>query len=121
MEVLEFQHLRLYEFFPNVFARVLLNGERMTFFLVEIPPHSTIPVHSHDHEQMGVCLKGRAEFSGDDRTIMVSEGMVYRFAPYEKHSVRNQTEQPSIFLDVFSPQRVEYLEKQQRFEKGDLP
>ena len=117
MEILKFDELERWEFFPKIFGRVLINGERMTFFLVEVPPRSSIPMHNHEHEQMGICLQGRAEFLTQEKQRIVKKRMVYRFAPNEKHAVKALGEQTSIFLDAFSPQRTDYLQRQQRFEK----
>ena len=64
MEIVKYVNLPRYEFFPDVLGRVILAGKRMTFFLVEIPAGKKVPMHSHPHEQMGICLAGKAEFLG---------------------------------------------------------
>ncbi len=117
MEVLEYADLSRFEFVPGVFGRVLLNGDRMTFFLVEIPAGERVHRHSHPHEQMGICLAGQAEFvSGSERRI-VSKGMVYRLKPNEEHEVKNIGSENGLFLDVFSPPRMEYVSMQKAIEQ----
>jgi quercetin dioxygenase-like cupin family protein len=118
MEILEYVDLPRYQFLPSIFGRVLLNGERLTFFLVEIPAGKKVPLHSHPHEQMGICLAGRAEFiSGKDKRI-VHKGMVYRIEPNEEHEVRVIGPKSGLFLDVFSPPRLEYVALQKSIEEG---
>jgi quercetin dioxygenase-like cupin family protein len=119
MEVHEYSNLCKYEFIPDVLGRVLLNSERMTLFLVEIPPGKMVPAHSHRHEQMGICLEGEAEFINGARKRIVRKGMVYRIAPNEEHEVRVTGSEKGVFLDVFSPSRSEYVSKQKSFEARD--
>jgi len=118
MEVLEYVNLPRYEFLPSIFGRVLLNSERLTFFLVEIPVGKKVPLHSHPHEQMGICLAGRAEFISGENKRIVHEGMVYRIKPNEEHEVRVIGSENGRFLDVFSPPRLEYVSLQKSIEDG---
>ncbi len=117
MEVLEYPNLPRYEFLPNVLGRVLLSGEHLTFFLVEIPVGKKVPSHSHPHEQMGICLAGEAEFVSGKEKRIVSEGMVYWLKPNEEHEVRITGSKDGLFLDVFSPPRSEYVAKQKSIEE----
>ena len=118
MEVLEYADLSKFEFVPGVFGRVLLNGEHMTFFLVEVPVGKRVPRHSHPHEQMGICLVGQAEFiSGSERRV-VHSGMVYRLKPNEEHEVISIGSENGLFLDVFSPPRTEYVSMQKAREES---
>lgn len=118
MEILDHSNLTKYEFFPDVFGRVLMNGEHMTFFLVEILAGKRVPLHRHPHEQMGICLAGEAEFiSGKDKRI-VRKGMVYRMKPNEEHEVRVIGSENGLFLDVFSPPRLEYVSKQKSLQEN---
>ncbi|MEM3004751.1 MAG: cupin domain-containing protein [Candidatus Bathyarchaeia archaeon] len=117
METVEYEKLPKYEIIPKVWGRVLLNSEQMTFFLVEIPAGGSVPMHSHPHEQMGVCLAGEAEFTGGTEKRIVRKGMVYRLAPNEEHGVRNIGPENSVFLDVFCPPRIEYVVKQRSMEE----
>lgn len=96
---------------PGVKFTLLQSGERMMFVLVEIGEGSTIPMHSHPHEQMGICLKGSAQFETDNGVTTVKEGDTYYIAGNEKHAVRNPSKGGAIFLDAFSPPREDYLAK----------
>lgn len=118
METIEYENLPKYEIVPNVLGRVLLNSERMTFFIIEIPAGKSVPMHSHPHEQMGICLAGEAEFIGRTEKRIVQKGMVYRLAPNEEHGVRTIGPENGVFLDVFSPSRTEYVSKQKSMEES---
>jgi len=116
METCEYSNLPKYEFAPNVLARVLLSSERMTLFLIEIPPGEKVPAHSHPHEQMGICLNGEAQFISGKEKKIVHKGMVYKIGPNEMHEVQVIGSEKGLFLDIFSPPRTEYLSKQKLFE-----
>jgi len=96
---------------PGVRGRVIFSSDKMMFLLVEIEPGYVVPEHSHPHEQMGLCLRGRALFRSGEEKKIVEEGTFYWIPPGEKHEVTSLTDDVSIFLDVFSPPRIEYLKK----------
>ena len=120
METCEYTDQPKYEFIPNVLGRVLLSSERMTLFLVEIPPGVKVPAHSHPHEQMGICLNGEAQFISGTEKRLVHKGMVYRIGPNEMHEVQVIGSEKGLFLDIFCPPRTEYLSKQKLFEKDKI-
>ena len=117
MQTIEYSDQPKFEFVSDVLGRVLIDGKNMTFFIVEIPFDKKVPLHSHPHEQMGICLAGEAEFSNGKEKRLVRKGTVYRFEPNEKHEVRTISSESSIFLDVFSPPRSEYISMQKRLEE----
>ncbi|MBO3802320.1 MAG: cupin domain-containing protein [Candidatus Brockarchaeota archaeon] len=100
-----------FEAFPGVKGRVLLSGENMMFFLVEVEGSGIVPEHSHPQEQFGICLSGKAELASGGLSRIVEAGTAYRFGPNEKHSVRVLGDEPATFLDVFSPPREDYLRR----------
>lgn len=79
--------------------------------LVEIGEGNSIPIHSHPHEQMGICLKGSADFETENGVTTVKEGETYHIPGNEKHGVRNPSKGGATFLDIFSPPREDYLAK----------
>lgn len=111
MQVVSKEDVKGFPIFQKVVGRVLLSGERLMLLLVKIEPDGVVPEHSHPHEQMGLCLNGKAEFKAD-KTKIVEAGMAYWFPPYEKHSVRIVGDKPGVFLDIFSPPREDYIMKQ---------
>jgi len=95
--------------FKEIKSEIIFSGGRMMFLLVDMKPGQIVPEHKHPHEQMGICLKGKAEFTSGGNKILVKAGMFYWIKPNEPHSVKVVEE--STFLDVFSPPREDYLEK----------
>ena len=109
MKVVRIDEVKGWEAFPGVRGRVPLTGDRVTLFYVEVEPGGVVPEHSHPHEQMGICLKGKAEFMGGGEKKIVEAGMLYYFPSNEVHSLRVIGDEPGIFLDIFSPPREEYI------------
>jgi len=100
-----------FHIFNGILGRIIFSSENVMFLLVEIEPRGVVPEHSHPHEQMGICLKGKAEFRSGEESVIVDEGTFYWIKPGEKHSVRSLVDEISVFLDVFNPPREDYLEK----------
>lgn len=98
-------------FFKGSTGKIALSGSKLTSFLVEIEVNEKIPTHNHPHEQMGVCLDGKAEFECENRSTIIKKGMVYLIKSNEQHSVHNIGKKKAIFLDFFSPPREDYLKK----------
>ena len=68
----------------------------------------SLPNHSHPHEQMGMMISGRLEFTVDDTTRVLGPGDIWRIPGGVAHSVR-ALEEPAVALDVFHPIREDYL------------
>jgi quercetin dioxygenase-like cupin family protein len=112
MRVVRVEDVKEWEIFLKVKGKVLLSGSKLMFLLVKIESEGVVPEHSHPHEQMGLCLKGKAEFKAGGGKEIVEAGMTYWFRSNEKHSVKVVGGEPAVFLDVFSPPREDYLKKQ---------
>lgn len=97
--------------FQGITNSILISGEKMMFLLVELGPRSVVPLHSHPHEQMGICLKGRVEFQGEDKTVVVEPNTVYLFHSNEKHGAKVVGKEGATVLEAFSPPREDYLAK----------
>jgi quercetin dioxygenase-like cupin family protein len=117
MQIVYKEDISGFPLFQKVVAKVLLSGKRLTFVHVEIEPNGIVPEHSHPHEQMGICLEGKAEFSNEGKMTIVKAGMAYWIPSNEKHGVKVIGDKPGIFIDVFSPPREEYLSKQKEVAK----
>jgi len=107
-----------FNIFKGILGRVIFSSKNVMFLLVEIEPRGVVPEHSHPHEQMGVCLKGKAEFRSGEESVIVDEGTFYWIKPGEKHSVISLVDEVSVFLDVFNPPREDYLEKVKKANEG---
>jgi len=93
--------------FPGVEIRTTA-GRQLMLSVVRSEPGSVVPNHSHPHEQMGMMISGRLEFTVDDTTRVLGPGDSWRIPGGVVHSVRS-LEEPAVALDVFHPIREEYL------------
>jgi len=109
MEVLKAGEGKKLDLFKEIKGEIIFSGRKLMFLLVDMKPGQIVPEHRHPHEQMGICLKGRAEFVSGENKVLVAAGMFYWIKPNELHMVK--VIERSTFLDVFSPPREDYLEK----------
>jgi quercetin dioxygenase-like cupin family protein len=82
-------------------------GEKMLVAIVDLDPQTQLPNHSHPHEQVGIILEGKLEFTIDGQTRILSPGDVYTIPGNVAHEAKT-LEQPVKVMDVFSPVREEY-------------
>ncbi len=124
LKVVDARVLEPFRLFSGVEGKIVFSSGKVMFLHVTIPPRAVVPMHNHRHEQMGICLRGKAELRTETEKATVTEGMFYWFKPNEKHSVISLVDEPSLFLDVFNPPREDYLEKakgakDEAVKKGD--
>jgi len=83
-------------------------GERMMLSVVTFEPGSVVLDHAHHHEQMGIMISGRLEFTVGGVTRVLGPGDRWRIPGGVVHRVR-ALEGPATALDVFHPIREDYL------------
>ena len=83
-------------------------GKNLMLSVVQFEPHSVVLEHSHPHEQMGILLEGRVEFTIGGETRLLGPGDMWRIPGGVLHSVR-ALDEPVRALDVFCPVRLDYL------------
>lgn len=93
--------------FPGVEIRTTA-GRQLMLSVVRLEPGSVVPDHSHPHEQMGMLISGRLEFTVNHTTRSLGPGDIWRIPGGVVHSVR-ALEEPAVALDVFHPIREDYL------------
>jgi len=76
--------------------------------VVRLEPGSVVLDHSHPHEQMGILLEGRLEFTVGGVTRLLGPGDMWRIPGGVVHGVR-ALDQPAVAVDVFQPIREDYL------------
>ena len=97
------QHL----IFPGVEIRTTA-GRQIMLSVVRFEPRSVVPDHSHPHEQMGMMVSGRLEFTVGGVSRILGPGEIWRIPGAVVHSVR-ALDEPAVALDVFHPIREDYL------------
>ncbi|HEY2154065.1 MAG TPA: cupin domain-containing protein [Isosphaeraceae bacterium] len=96
-----------HDIFPGV-SITTTAGRAMLFSVVDLEPGSVVAPHSHPHEQMGILISGRLEFTIGDVTRVVGPGDIWRIPGGVVHTVR-AIDGPAVALDVFHPIREDYL------------
>jgi quercetin dioxygenase-like cupin family protein len=92
--------------FGDITARTFW-GEKMLMSIVDLPPHSVVPLHSHPHEQVGYLLKGQVTFTIGGEKKLLKEGDMWVIPGGVEHMVEAGDE-AAVALDIFSPPREEY-------------
>jgi quercetin dioxygenase-like cupin family protein len=96
-------------------GKVVANGENMTTLITTWAPKTPFDVHIHPHEQIGICLEGEAVFTIDGDDLVVKKGDVYHIPSNVPHAERNDTDEPAVFFECFSPVREDLL--REKFEQ----
>jgi quercetin dioxygenase-like cupin family protein len=96
-----------HEIFPGVEIRTTA-GRAMMLSMVTFEPDAVVPDHAHPHEQMGVMISGRLEFTVGGITRILGPGDMWRIPGGVVHRVRAH-DGPAVALDVFHPIREDYL------------
>ena len=94
------------ELAPGVHVRTIW-GEKVMMCLVEIAPGSEVPSHMHPHEQAGMIMQGRVDFTIGGETRRLGQGDSYVIPGGVPHRVV-PVDGWALALDIFSPPREEY-------------
>jgi quercetin dioxygenase-like cupin family protein len=82
--------------------------ERMMLSVVDLEPGAVVEEHAHPHEQVGILIQGRVEFTIGGETKTLQPGEMWRIPGGVRHKVR-VLEGPAKALDIFTPIREDYL------------
>lgn len=93
--------------FPGVEIRTTA-GKGLMLSVVTFEPNAEVPDHAHPHEQMGLMISGRAEFTVGGITKVLGPGDIWRIPGGVRHKVVG-LDGPAVALDVFHPIREDYL------------
>jgi quercetin dioxygenase-like cupin family protein len=97
------------EMLPGVVRRTLCSADLMTICEFTLDKDAVVPLHTHEHEQAGYVVRGRVifEIGGETRELRAGDG--YLAGSNVPHAVTAL--EPSVAIDIFSPPRMEYLER----------
>jgi quercetin dioxygenase-like cupin family protein len=98
--------LDLQRVWDGVHGRVV-HGERLTVAVVELDPNSVVPEHNHEHEQLGICLRGSLVFRIGDETRTLGPGETWAIPSNVLHEVHVGLE-GAVVIDVFAPTRDDW-------------
>ncbi len=89
-------------------------GQNLMLSRVEIDEGAVVPSHHHPHEQGGMLLSGRLEFTLGEETRTAEAGEAFLIPPDVSHSVV-AIDGPAVILDIFTPIREDYVELANRY------
>jgi quercetin dioxygenase-like cupin family protein len=98
--------LPLRRIWDGVNARVV-SGERLSFGVVELDPGAVVPEHRHDHEQLGMVLRGRMTFRIGDETGELGPGETWTIPSNVPHEVTAGPD-GAVVIDMFAPVREDW-------------
>jgi quercetin dioxygenase-like cupin family protein len=108
-QFVRFDDVKAFTLATGVTGRPLFGGGAM-LNLIEFEPGSTVPVHSHPHEQLGIVLRGMQ--------ALVVDGDSHELGPLEAYVLPGGIEhsaycgpEGALVLDVFQPVRDDYRER----------
>jgi len=88
------------------FIAKFVHSENMTFAYWTIKAGSSLPEHSHPHEQVANIIKGKFEFTLDGETQIINPGTTVIIPSNVMHSGKAITD--CYIIDVFYPIREDY-------------
>ena len=84
-----------------------VQGDRMTFAVVDLQPGAVLPEHQHENEQIGLIVQGEMELRVGSETRLLRPGDTYVIPSNVPHTARAGAEGASV-VDVFSPRRADW-------------
>ena len=100
--------LALQRIWESVHVRVV-HGERITLGVIELDANSVVPEHSHEPEQLGMCLAGSLSFRVGDETREIGPGDTWSIPSNVPHEVHVGPD-GAVVIDVFAPTREDWRE-----------
>jgi quercetin dioxygenase-like cupin family protein len=100
--------LDLQRIWDGVHGRVV-HGDRITLGVLELDANSVVPEHSHEHEQLGMCLSGSLHFRVGDESRELGPGEMWSIPSNVLHEVHVGPE-GAVVIDVFAPTRDDWRE-----------
>jgi quercetin dioxygenase-like cupin family protein len=84
-----------------------VHGDRVTLSIVELDPGAVVAEHSHEHEQLGMVIRGRMDFRVGDERRVLGPGETWRIPGNTPHQATAGPE-GAVVIDVFAPVRSDF-------------
>ena len=85
----------------------VMTGGRMMANWVRIEPGVSVPLHAHEHEQIGLVVEGEINMTIGDETRSLVPGQAYTIPGNLQHAAVAGP-QGCLVVDIFSPPREDY-------------
>lgn len=93
---------------PGITRRILASGGRMMGVEAAFEKGAVGSVHTHPHEQISYILSGSFEYEENGVKHLLKAGDSYYVEPEVPHGAV-ALEEDSVILDIFTPQREDFL------------
>jgi quercetin dioxygenase-like cupin family protein len=84
-----------------------VQGDQVTFAVVELAPDAVVPEHRHPQEQIGMVITGTVRFRIDDEIREMGPGGTWRILSNHAHEVTAGPD-GAVVIDTFSPIRADW-------------
>lgn len=91
----------------GVHFKTLVHGAGTSLHEFKLDKGSTIPMHSHPHEQTGYLVSGKMNFTIDNIKTLAETGDSWNIPGNVEHGV--EVIEDCIVIEIFSPVREDYL------------
>ena len=108
MKCIRMEEIKSREMLPGFTAK-MVHSDDVTIAFWTIKAGSSLPAHTHPHEQFSFIQEGQIEFVVGGETRVVGAGEILYFGPEEEHGGKALTD--CTILDVFHPARESYRGK----------
>lgn len=89
----------------GVFLADLATGRKAGMKHWRIDPGAVLPVHQHEHEQIGYMVHGTLTALVDGEEVILEPGDSYLFPSNEPHGAENRGDEPAVGVGILSPPR----------------
>ncbi len=96
----------------------LVSAERIMINVLTAQPHSVMPNHRHENEQLMIVLDGAADVAIDGKLYHMEKGDVVIFPSNADHAAYISDKGFHV-IDIFSPPRQDFLEKMEEAKKRE--
>lgn len=100
---------------PGIQRRTLASGEHLMQMMVTLAAGSTLPVHTHQNEQMAHVISGRLILTLDGTSHECGPGETLAIPGGVPHSA--EAREDTVVLDTFSPPRFDLLAEDEQHQK----
>jgi quercetin dioxygenase-like cupin family protein len=94
------------EIWDGVIAR-MVEGDRMSLAIVEIPPGRQVPEHTHDNEQIGFVIQGSVTFTVADEVRELGPGGSWCIRSNIPHHV-DVGPDGAVVAEAYAPGRADW-------------
>jgi len=111
MKVLNIDEVKGENLGESALRKILVYSDNLMLMYSEAEPGGPPLAHSHPHEQIGYIIQGTSELTASGETVTLKAGSSFLLEPNEYHEIRGVGDEKIIVLDIFHPNREDYIPK----------